>query len=273
MADQEQVTRKKERSPSFPFIPLRKAVERAQALYENHRREPARLAAIAPSWDYSPKSSGLIQTVAALKQFGLIEDLGSGEDRKVVLTKLGQTIVADQRPGARENALKDAARSSSIISEYLPKWLPDRPSDAHCVSELHLDRGFTEEAAKAFLRIFDETVSYAKLDEEAANSPEAIREVLGGDEDDDLPPSHPRSRPSEADHPAAFQTTPTPRGFRPLNERLKVATDGKTLAVTATLETEGEVEQLIAILNANKLVLPKKVEVPEVTGPGAVNLD
>lgn len=274
MADQEQVTRKKERSPSFPFIPLRKAVERAQSLYENHRREPARLAAVGPSWDYSPKSSGLVQTVAALKQFGLIEDLGSGEDRKIKLSKLGQTIVADQRPGARETALKQAARSSPIISEYLPTWLPDRPSDAHCVSELHLDRGFTEDAAKAFLRIFDETVSYAGLDEEAANSPETIAATLSAYEEDDLPPSYPRSRAAEADQAAAFQTPPTPRGPRPLNERMKVATDGKTLAVTATLETEGEVEALIAILSANKVVLPKMVEVLErPTGAGAVDMD
>lgn len=270
MADQEQMTRKKERSPSFPFISLRRAVERAQSLYENHRREPARLAAIGPSWGYSPKSSGLIQTVAALKQFGLIEDLGSGEDRKVVLTKLGQTIVADERPGARENALKEAARSPRIIAEYLPKWLPDRPSDAHCVSELHLDRGFTEEAAKAFLRIFDETVSYANLDEDAANSPETIAATLADDDDDDAPPSWARSRPAvpQAD------PTPTPRGPRPLNERMQVATDGKTLAVTATLETEGEVEQLVAILTANKALLPKKVEVPEPpSGAGAVDMD
>src|SRR3954451_2391259 len=92
MEQQDQVTRKKERSPAFPFIPLRRAVERAQSLYENHRREPARLAAVAPSWGYSPKSSGLLQTVAALKQFNLVEDMGSGDDRKIVLTKLGQTI-------------------------------------------------------------------------------------------------------------------------------------------------------------------------------------
>jgi hypothetical protein len=275
MAEQDNHKPKRDRSPAFPFIALRRAVERAQSLYENHRREPARLAAVAPSWGYSPKSSGLLQTVAALKQFGLIEDMGSGDDRKIVLTKLGQTIVADQRPGARENALKEAARSSAVIAEYLPKWLPDRPSDAHCISELHLDRGFTEDAAKAFLRVFDETVSYANLDQEAANSPEAISETLGGgdDEEDDMPPSYSRARPRamEADVPP-MQVTP--RGPRPLHERLKVALDGKTLAVTATLETEAEVEQMIAILNANKVLLPKKVEVPEPpTGAGAVNLD
>lgn len=266
---------KRDRSPAFPFIPLRRAVERAESLYENHRREPARLAAVAPSWGYSPKSSGLLQTVAALKQFNLVEDMGSGDDRKVVLTRLGQTIVADQRPGARENALKEATRSSTVIAEYLPKWLPDRPSDAHCISELHLDRGFTEDAAKAFLRVFDETVSYAKLDEEAANSPETISETLGGeDEDGDMPPSYaPRARPRgmEGDVPPMQFTS---RGPRPLHERLKVAFDGKTLAVTATLESGAEVEQMIAILNANKVLLPKKVELTEpLTGAGAVDLD
>lgn len=274
MAEQDHHKPKRDRSPAFPFIALRRAVERAQSLHENHRREPARLAAVAPSWGYSPKSSGLLQTVAALKQFNLIEDMGSGDDRKIVLTKLGQTIVADQRPGARENALKDAARSSAIIAEYLPKWLPDRPSDAHCISELHLDRGFTEDAAKAFLRVFDETVSYGKLDEEAANSPEAISETLNSsDEDDGMPPSHPRSR-SRAMEDDVPPVQVSPRGARPLHERLKVALDGKTLAVTATLESEAEVEQMIAILNANKVLLPKKVEVPEpTTGAGAVNLD
>ena len=73
---------KKERSPSFPFISLEKAVARASTLFDKHKREPARLSAVAPTWGYGVKSSGLLQTVAALKQFGLIEDFGSGDDRE-----------------------------------------------------------------------------------------------------------------------------------------------------------------------------------------------
>lgn len=154
---------RKERSPSFPFIPLKRAVERAQAFWEKHRREPARIQAVAPTWDYGLKSSGLIQTIAALKQYGLLEDLGGGEDRKVQLTDLARRILLDQRPGAREDALREAAKRPRLIAEYLPKWLDHRPSDGHCISELHLDRGFTQDAAKLFLRVFDETVSYASL--------------------------------------------------------------------------------------------------------------
>jgi len=95
---------KKERSPNFPFIPLKKAVDRAEALHANHKKEAARLVAIAPSWGYGVKSSGLLQTVAALKQYGLVEDLGSGEDRKVQVSDLARRIIVDQRPGAREEA-------------------------------------------------------------------------------------------------------------------------------------------------------------------------
>lgn len=269
MADTDVHKPKRDRSPAFPFIALRRAVERAQSLYENHRREPARLAAVAPSWGYSAKSSGLLQTAAALKQFNLVEDMGSGDDRKIVLTKLGQTIVADQRPGAREAGLKEAARSPAVIAEYLPKWLPDRPSDAHCVSELHLDRGFTEDAAKAFLRIFDETVSYADLADDALNNPEMIESTLSDGPSEDAGPRPVRSREAEAE-----LVPPSPRGPRPLNERMKVALDGKSLAVTSTLETEAEVDQLIAILSANKVLLPKespKVEQP--VGAGAIDMN
>jgi hypothetical protein len=154
---------KKERSPSFPFISLRKAVERAGELLEAHKRSPARLVTVAPTWGYAPKSSGLLQTAAALKQYGLIDDLGGGDDRKIQLTDLASRILLDTRPGAREQALKEAALSSKLISEYANQWVSGRPSDSHCLSELHLDRGFTPDAARVFLRVFDETVSFANL--------------------------------------------------------------------------------------------------------------
>lgn len=245
--DDQQAKQKKERSPSFPFIALRKAVERAQTLYDKHRREPARLSAVAGSWGYSPKSSGMLQTVAALKQFGLIDDLGSGEDRKVVLTKLGHTIIADARPGVREQSLKDAALFSAIISEYVPRWVPTRPSDAHCISELHLDRGFTEEAARIFLRVFDETVSFAGLAEQDFQLAENLEQPIVEDKFDK------RSSASGSIVNLAAQLFSAPK---PLKDRLQVSFNSQTLAVTATLETVEEAEQLIATVSAMKLLLP-----------------
>lgn len=154
---------KKERSPSFPFIPLRKAIDRAQTMLNSHRRNPTRPSTVGETWGYSASSSGLVQTVAALKAYGLLEDVGKGEDRRVQLSDLALRIISDTRPGARESAIKEAVLRPKILSEYIGQWGLERPSDAHCVSELTLDRGFTQDAAKLFLRIFDDNLSFANL--------------------------------------------------------------------------------------------------------------
>lgn len=236
---------KKDRSPNFPFISLARAVERTRDLYANHKREPARVASVATSWGYAPKSSGLLQTIGALKQFGLIEDLGSGDDRKVQITELARRILMDDRPGAREEALKEAARKPRLISEYLERWVPERPSNSHCLSELQLDRHFTPDAAKSFLKVFDETVSHANLKED-----EEARLGLG-DAESDEPPS---DRPSERVLPAAEQ--PSRNVAAVLSERLQVVMTGDALTVRATLVSSDEVESLVRILSANKVLLP-----------------
>lgn len=165
MTDQQEDTDKarKERSPSFPFISLKKAVERLKEMADAHKRNQARLITIGTTWGYGAKSSGLLQTVAALKAFGLIDDIGGGADRKLQVSDLGWRILQDARPGAREAAVREAAVKPRLIAEYLNQWVPDRPSDAHCLSELRLDRGFGDAAAALFLKVFDETVNYANL--------------------------------------------------------------------------------------------------------------
>jgi hypothetical protein len=154
---------RKERSPSFPFIPLKKAVERAQAMWTAHRKNPARVAAVGETWGYSAASSGLVQTIAALKSYGLIDDIGRGEDRRLQISDLASRLLLDSRPSAKENAIKEAAEKPKLIAEYLKLWLDQRPSQAHCISELTLDRGFNEDAAMLFMRIFDENISFANL--------------------------------------------------------------------------------------------------------------
>jgi hypothetical protein len=151
------------RSPSFPFISIRKAIERIETLAKNHGKSPARPSTIATTWGYAQSSSGLQQTISALKQYGLIEDAGRGADRKIQLTELGWRIVKDKRPGALETAIDEAIRKPNLMAAYLPLWVPDRPSDIHCISELQLDRGFTEASAKAFIKVFDENVSENNL--------------------------------------------------------------------------------------------------------------
>lgn len=151
---------KKDRSPSFPFVTLTKAILRTRELYAVAKRHDMRLAEAAAAMSYGAKSSGAIQTLAALIAYGLVDDNGSGSDRKFRVSDLGFKLLEDQRPGAKEAALAEAALRPKLIAEYKAKW-GDRPGDSICLSDLRVDGGFTEDGAKQFLRVFDDAMTYA----------------------------------------------------------------------------------------------------------------
>ncbi|BBK33141.1 hypothetical protein EDC65_4235 [Stella humosa] len=237
-----------ERSPSYPFISLRKAEERTKQFWEKHRKESARLATIASTWGYGAKSSGLQQTVGALKQYGLMEDQGSGDDRKVQLTELGRRLVADHREGARGAALREAAMRPRLFQEYR-RWITDPPSETHCLSELELDRGFNPTAASVFLKAFTETVAFAGLRATEASSSPTIDLTSDDDSLDEIdnPTSHIKAN---HDH----NITATPEQI-PLSDRLKVQLTVGSLSVSAVLRSSKEVDTLIQFLEANKPLL------------------
>ncbi|MFQ5954863.1 MAG: hypothetical protein ACE5JZ_07360 [Kiloniellales bacterium] len=156
-------TGKRERSPSFPYIPLEKAIERVRAMEQQHKQFEAVPAVVAKTWGITPKSSTFLQTIAALKAFGLTDDHGVGKNRKLRVSDLARRILHDTRPGAREAALKEAASKPKLLRDYAVAWRTGRPSDEHCISELTLERGFTQEAATNFVRVFDDTFRFANL--------------------------------------------------------------------------------------------------------------
>jgi hypothetical protein len=244
---------KKDRSPNFPFISLPKAVSRAEAINSAHRREAARLSSVGTTWNYGAKSSGLLQTVAALKQFGLLEDIGSGDDRKVMLTDLARRILLDTRPGAKEQALKEAARRPRLIAEYLSRWVPDRPSDSHCISELHLDRGFTNEAARSFLRVFDETISFANLAEDDGAGDSAV--LHSASSEWEIRNFSPESRQLVVAEAAPAPVALPVDAETPFAQRYKVTVEGDQLTISAALRSPAEVDRIIRILEANKALL------------------
>src|SRR5579863_3947203 len=107
--------RSRDRSPPFPFIPLERAIGRAREFEASYRRSAGRLANVLGVWGYTAKSSGGFQTMAALKAFGLMEDEGTGAERKFKLTDLALRILKDERPGKREEGIKEAALKPKLI--------------------------------------------------------------------------------------------------------------------------------------------------------------
>ena len=154
---------KKDRSPSFPFIPLQTAVERLEAFEKKFGRHatPAKKAGLA--WGMKEQSSQADQTLAALRSFGLIDYQGVGSAREITISEEGRKYLRAQQDSVKVSVLKTAALRPRIIRKFWATWQSDRPHDSVALDSLVLDNGFSDSGARAFLSIYDKTVSFAKL--------------------------------------------------------------------------------------------------------------
>jgi hypothetical protein len=200
MDDSETSSRRKVRSPSFPFIGLREALERARAFYEAEQRNAARPETAAAHWGYSPKSSGGKQTIAALRAFGLLEG-----DTLVKLSGRALRILLDEREGSedRDRLLKQAALLPPLHSRLWERYGPELPSAQTLRLTLILDEGFNENSVDDFLGEYKETLEYAKLRTGDAQKPAGEQAT----EQPTLPlsvPARPRSPLATEIDPAVF---------------------------------------------------------------------
>jgi hypothetical protein len=168
--------RKKHRSPAYPGINLKLAIERAEQFYDHERRNAASLAAAAAHWNYGLKSSGLLTTVAALKSFGLIDEVqgASGTARTIRLSEQGLRIVLDKRPDSaeRQAAIKLAALHPKIHAELWRKYNGQLPSDVELKHRLVFDWKFNDNTVEDFVSELRETILFAKLTESDSISPD-----------------------------------------------------------------------------------------------------
>ena len=160
------------RSPPFPYIGLGRALFKAEQLYNAVRHHGAAMPTAAKAWETGPKSSATLQSVATLIQYGLLDDEGSGESRKVKLTPLALKIVMDKRPDSAERAraIREAATSPKIFAELYEQYgMADGIDDALLVHTLTAERvqagkaPFSEELAGDVIRVYRDTISFAGL--------------------------------------------------------------------------------------------------------------
>lgn len=151
------------RSPSFPFISLAEAVERARALYAAERRQPVSADAVVQHWGYSPKSSGGKQTIGALRAFGLLE----GEGRVRITDRAVHIILeaGEERSAERGQLLRQAALSPPVYHRLWERYGPDLPSDQGLRTHLIVEMGFNENAVDEVIRGYKETLDFSHLRE------------------------------------------------------------------------------------------------------------
>jgi len=201
--DGDKEPRKKVRSPSFPFVGLREALDRARAFYEAEQRNSARIETAASHWGYSPKSSGGKQTIAALRSFGLLDG-----DSLVKLSGRALRILLDERLDERGDSeerrrlVQQAALLPPIHARLWERYGAELPSPQTLKLSLILDEGFNESSVDHFLTEYRETLEYAGLLTRPARE-----EAAAERSERTAPPSPPPTReavPSAVIEPVVF---------------------------------------------------------------------
>ncbi len=247
------------RSPPYPSIPLAKAIDRIAALYSKALHHSVPIAVAASAWDYAGKSSGLFATVAALKQFGLMTDEGSGDKRRFKLTDSAIRIVRDPDPKSEKRiaAIRAAALAPKIHSELWEQYGVAGASgamDMAVKSYLTLDRAdggaapYSDAAADELVAEYRQTLTFAGLLESSDVSfKEPGSEDTGNLKDE-------KSKMEQA--PIVQHAAPTAPSFPPsgdLND-IRVEFFGGKVRINALMDKQG-LEDLEKKIAAFKMIL------------------
>jgi len=239
----------------FPFVKLETAVGRAKQLYDAAAEHRMTVQDAFQTWSYSEKSSGGNQTISALKMYGLIDDSGYNEQRRIFLSPDGLRYFRDEREEALVELRRKFALEPPLMRALWDKWGVTPPADNIARSYLKIDRKMSDQNARSALGIYKENIDFANLKtggKIAEKAAEKVKEINGGTlKTLEVLPDPP---------PALLGKAVLMAGERELTTGLLAKDASFRLIVTGNIGVK-EIERLIKKLELDKEILADNDEV------------
>jgi hypothetical protein len=245
----------KARSPSYPSIGLRAAIEKVTAVYEKDAQNSIPREVVAKHAGFSGITGGSLAALASMLKFGLLTGRG---DNTSVSDLAFQIIAHPEGSDERREAILQAAFSPALFSEIRDHFKSGKVSDPALRAYL-LTRKFLPAAVDPVIRAYRETM--ALVDRESNG-------YTGNG--DGLSPQLPGTEPV---HPAPRQEPPAkgklpPKATFNHEERqdpYKVTFTGGGIEIVGRIVSEADADTLIKAVTALKLLLqsPTRVQYPE----------
>jgi hypothetical protein len=191
------------RSPRYPSISLREAVDLARKIYAKDGMHPLDRESAVQHLGYSSLNGASATALASLKQYGLSADAGTGMLR---LTDLSLDIIEPTGDEAQHAALQAAAYTPDLFAALRERFPDKPPSESNLRAHL-VRQGFTPAAVKSIIPSYLETHEYlATFEVTDSGTPSSTSENLNS------PAQQPESQNLQVN---PFATGPVPPGFRP----------------------------------------------------------
>lgn len=234
----------KARSPSYPSISLREAVEKIERVYNQDYQNAIPRALVAQHMGYQGINGKSLGILAAVAKYGLLE--GRGNESRV--SDLGVRIIAHPH-GSPERiaALQEAAARPELFAEIDSRFAGGKGSDQGIRAYLLMQK-FIPAGADFAIRAYRETKRF--IEEEGVSYPVEIAQK----KTDITPAPEFISTNVNTGSPSVFPQSPVEKG----ESIYRVGLSDDRLDVSATLFDAQSVDKLIRALQANKALLPEK---------------
>jgi hypothetical protein len=255
---------KQSRSPRYPQVSLREAIERARAVYFKEGRHKADKEVVAKDLGYSGINGASLGMIAALKHYGLIENAGDGlrvSDDAVAILEL------PRNDPQRADAIRKAAYAPKLFAELDELYGAKPPSDENLRLTL-IKRGFNPNAATSIVRTYRDTISLVDEETEGytSGSPEPMKRSEAG-----MSATQPQGH-SLLDF---FKTTPAlpsqPQESGSTVLSFKISQDSEARIVFSGHVTQEAIEKLIRLLDVSKDTFPTKAQTEALPMPETAN--
>lgn len=154
---------KRQKSRDYPAIGLRRAVELARRILEKDRWTEAPALAAVKNMGYAGLNGGSRPALSALRKYGLLEYIGSGDNLRVKLSDLARRFFLAVEDDQKAELIWEAMRCPQIhadLLEVFPNW--ELPSDTTLASRLELEFRMQHAAIKPFIADLRDSLEFAR---------------------------------------------------------------------------------------------------------------
>lgn len=187
---------KRVRSPNYPAISLREAIDKVAALYKSIHIHPGPREVIAKGMGYASLNGSSMTAISALNKYGLLE--GRGDEIKV--SDRAMRILHPESEKERVLAIKSAALDPHLFAELDERFTGTAPNDELLRNYL-LRRNFSSVAVSQVILSYRETKEFVEAESSGYDSPSSMME---GSHEMPPEPSSAEFRPPPADFKKAL---------------------------------------------------------------------
>jgi hypothetical protein len=162
---------KRVRSPNYPAISLRDALDKVSVLYKSLHNHPGPREVIAKGMGYASLNGSSMTAISALHKYGLLE--GRGDEIKV--SERAMRIMHPESGEERAAAIREAASEPQLFAE-LDDRFPGSVPNEELLRNYLLRRNFSSNAVSQVILSYRETKELVEAESRGYDSPVSTTE-------------------------------------------------------------------------------------------------